>query len=309
MTFFADLINDRLLFAIPKKGRLYEKCLDLLSGADIQFHRSHRLDVCLVKNHPVALVFLPAADIPRFVGEGNVDLAITGQDMVSEANVDGLIEEICPLGFGKCRLEVQVPINSSIKTIEELQGKKVVTSFEVLCQSFFENLDKKLENKQKSESPKKTIVEYIGGSVEAACALGLADGIVDLVESGDTMRAAGLHAIHTIMESQAVLIKSTRPFRGDVQRQLTKLISSRIQGVVAANKYVLCQYNIIRTRLADALKLTPGRRSATVSPLDDGDFVAVSAMVVKRDSAEVMDKLQAIDACDILLLDLANCRV
>ncbi|KAH9824262.1 ATP phosphoribosyltransferase-domain-containing protein [Melampsora americana] len=262
----------------------------------------------------MALVFLPAGDIPRFVGEGNVDLAITGQDMVAEANVNELIEEICPLGFGKCKLQVQVPIKSNIKTIEDLSGKKIVTSFEVISKRFFEGLDSKVSlpnghQDQDRSKPKGTTIEYIGGSVEAACALGLADGIVDLVESGETMRAAGLHAIHTLMTSEAVLIKSTRKPRGETQRILTELVTSRIKGVVAAARYVLCQYNIKRERLAEAIKFTPGRRSATVSPLEDDTWVAVSAMVPKKDSATVMDQLEKIEACDIFLIDLANCRV
>jgi len=309
MAFLAGSLNDRLLFAIPKKGRLYEKCLELLAGADIQFSRSHRLDVCLVGNHQMALVFLPAADIPRFVGEGNVDLGITGQDMVAEADLDGLIEEICPLDFGKCSLQVQVPISSNITSLDQLSGKKIVTSFEVVSNSVFKQLDDKVNATRPDSPPQKTLIEYIGGSVEAACALGLADGIVDLVESGATMRAAGLQAIHTIMTSQAVLIKSNRPARGEVRQQLIDLITSRIRGVVAANRYVLCQYNINRTRLTEALAITPGRRSATVSPLDDSEWVAVSAMVFKKDSAETMDKLQALGACDVFLLGLENCRV
>ncbi|KAH9463267.1 hypothetical protein Pst134EA_015352 [Puccinia striiformis f. sp. tritici] len=310
MAFLADCLSDRLLFAIPKKGRLYEKCLEVLSGADIKFSRSHRLDVCLVGNHQMALVFLPAADIPRFVGEGNVDLGITGQDMVSEADLDGLIEEICPLNFGKCSLQVQVPITSKINHLDQLSGKKIVTSFEVISKSFFKDLDSKVQAKSSSETqPKDTLIEYIGGSVEAACALGLADGIVDLVESGDTMRAAGLHAIHTIMTSEAVLIKSARPPRSEVHQRLIDLITSRIQGVVAANRYVLCQYNINRAQLPEALAITPGRRSATVSPLDDAEWVAVSAMVFKKNSADTMDRLQALGACDVFLLGLENCRV
>jgi len=123
------------------------------------------------------------------------------------------------------------------------------------------------------------------------------------------MRAAGLQAIHTIMTSQAVLIKSNQTARGEVRQQLIDLITSRIRGVVAANRYVLCQYNINRTRLTEALAITPGRRSATVSPLDDSEWVAVSAMVFKKDSAETMDKLQALGACDVFLLGLENCRV
>ena len=155
-------------------GRLYEKCLELLQGADVQFKRAHRLDVALVQNHAMALVFLPAADIPRFVGEGNVDLGITGQDMVAEAgeNVSGLVQEELELGFGKCSLQVQVPDSStSLQSADDLVGKKVATSFDYLAGKYFADLDAKATSKGKTQ------IEYVGGSVEAACALGLADGI------------------------------------------------------------------------------------------------------------------------------------
>ncbi|BGO93330.1 RHTO0S09e04104g1_1 [Rhodotorula toruloides] len=298
----SESLKGRCLFAIPKKGRLYEKCLQLLSGADIQFTRSHRLDVCLVRNHNMALVFLPAADIPRFVGEGNVHFGITGQDMVAEADVNGLVSETLQLEFGKCKLQVQVPERGDIKTVEDLVGKKVVTSFEVLAGRYFGELDAK-----SGKEGVKTKIEYIGGSVEAACALGLADGIVDLVESGETMRAAGLHAIETILTSQAVLIRSNKP--ADEHDALIERITSRIAGVVAAGKYVLCNYNIPRKVVQEATRVTPGRRAATVSPLDDPDWVAVSSMVLKAQVADVMDKLQAIGASDILVIGLNNCRV
>jgi len=297
---FIESIKDRLLFAIPKKGRLYEKCLGLLSGADIQFTRSQRLDVCLVRNHPIALVFLPAADIPRFVGEGNVDLGITGQDMVAESEIGHLVTEVLPLGFGRCSLQVQVPEKGSIQTVEALAGKRVVTSFEVLAGKYFKDLDDKFGVR--------TRIEYVGGSVEAACALGLADGIVDLVESGETMRAAGLHPISTILVSEAVLIRSAK-VADAAHNGLIDRITSRIAGVIAAGKYVLCNYNIERTRLKDATAITPGRRAATVSPLDDEGWVAVSAMVERKKVAEVMDELQLIGACDILIIALDNCRV
>lgn len=121
---------------------------------------------------PLCSVFLPAADIPRFVGEGNVHLGITGQDMVAEADVNGLVSEVLPLEFGKCKLQVQVPENGPVSTVQDLVGKKVVTSFEVLAGRYFGELDEKA-GKEKGA----TKIEYIGGSVEAACALGLADGI------------------------------------------------------------------------------------------------------------------------------------
>ncbi|UZJ53368.1 hypothetical protein CBS101457_002688 [Exobasidium rhododendri] len=297
-----EALEGRMLFAIPKKGRLYEKCLELLQGADVQFKRAHRLDVALVQNHPMALVFLPAADIPRFVGEGNVDLGITGQDMVAEAgaNVSALIQEELQLGFGKCSLQVQVPEESPLKTVEDLVGKKVATSFDYLAAEYFADLDKK--------KGVKTQIEYVGGSVEAACALGLADGIVDLVESGETMRACGLHPIATLLKSQAVLIRSKKPHERS-NTDLINLITRRLRGVIAASRYVLVTYNVDKPTLERAMKITPGRRAATVMPLDASTWSAVQAMVLRNNVALICDELESVGAQDILVMQLANCRI
>ncbi|KAG0701916.1 hypothetical protein DFH29DRAFT_924503 [Suillus ampliporus] len=299
-----DLLNGRLLFAIPKKGRLHEKCLELLSGADIQFRRPNRLDVCLVMNHPIALVFLPAADIPSFVGKGDVDLGITGHDVILEAEMQDQVTEIHRLGFGKCSLQVQTPENGSYKSVEDLAGKRIVTSFEVLAGAYFDKIDQQLN----LTGDTKTKIQYVGGSVEAACALGLADGIVDLVESGDTMRAVGLHAIATVLQTEAVLIKSNVPHRAH-HAPLIDLISSRIAGVIAAGKYVVCEYNIRRASLPQATAITPGRRAPTISPLEEEGWVAISSMVEKKNIATAMDELVKIGAEDILVFNLDNCRV
>ncbi|KAF8627483.1 hypothetical protein AX17_006295 [Amanita inopinata Kibby_2008] len=299
-----DSLDGRLLFAIPKKGRLYDKCLELLAGADIQFRRPNRLDVCLALNHNIALVFLPAADIPSFVGKGNVDLGITGHDVILESQMQNFVTEELRLGFGKCALQIQVPENGPIRTVEDLAGKRVVTSFEVLAAEYFKKLDTRLQ----LADEEKTKIEYVGGSVEAACSLGLADGIVDLVESGETMRAAGLHAIDTVLETEAVLIKSASPKHPHLA-PLMDLITRRIAGVVAASKYVVCQYNISRDKLAKAAQLTPGRKAPTVSPLEEENWVAVSSMVPKGQIAGIMDELMSIGAEDILVFNLDNCRV
>ncbi|KDR82522.1 hypothetical protein GALMADRAFT_237864 [Galerina marginata CBS 339.88] len=300
----AEALDGRLLFAIPKKGRLHERCLSLLAGADIQFRRHNRLDVCVSLNHNLALIFLPASDIPSFVGKGNVDLGITGHDVILESKMQDLVVEELRLGFGKCSLQVQVPESSPIKSAEDLAGKRVVTSFEVLAGQYFNEIDDRLNLRD----DQKTKIEYVGGSVEAACALGLADGIVDLVESGDTMRAAGLHAIATVLETEAVLIRS------GVQKHphltsLIDLITNRISGVIAAERYVVCQYNISRDKLAAAVRITPGRRAPTISPLEEENWVAISSMVEKKKSAKVMDELVAIGAEDVLVFNLDNCRV
>jgi ATP phosphoribosyltransferase len=252
-------LNDRLLFAVPKsmyltkhelerssanceptEGRLHQVCLDLLHGSDIQFHRHSRLDIALVKNLPLALVFLPAADIPTFVGEGRVDLGITGRDQVAEhecaipPTATTGVEEILDLDFGKCDLQVQVPQKGEASKPEDLIGKNVVTSFTNLTEQYFRRLEAEQSGSTNGETTGektklRTNIKYVGGSVEAACALGVADGIVDLVESGETMRAAGLKAISTVVSSSAILIKSKHPS----DPKLVELILARIKGVIS----------------------------------------------------------------------------
>lgn len=313
-----DLVNhlsDRLLFAVPKKGRLQASCLDLLSGSDIQFRRETRLDIALVKNLPLALIFLPAADIPTFVGEGRVDLGITGRDQVREHDArlargeDSGVEEVMDLDFGRCSLQVQVPEKGNIKDPKQLVGMNIVTSFTGLSEQYFarlEGMSGKRESINGTATPRnlRTKIKFVGGSVEAACALGVADGIVDLVESGETMRAAGLMAIDTVVESTAVLIKSKTPSN----QKLVDLIAARIEGVIAAQKYILCQYNVPRSVLPQATKVTPGKRAATITALEEPDWVAVSSMVEKKTIATVMDDLTDVGATDILVLDIANTR-
>ncbi|KAF2749819.1 HisG-domain-containing protein [Sporormia fimetaria CBS 119925] len=304
-------LSDRLLFAVPKKGRLHQACLDLLHGSDIQFHRHSRLDIALVKNHPLALIFLPAADIPTFVGEGRVDLGITGRDQVEEheciappTETTG-VTEVLDLDFGKCKLQVQVPAKGDLQRPEDLIGKNVVTSFTNLTERYFRKLEaEQAGGNGSADAPLKTKIKFVGGSVEAACALGVADGIVDLVESGETMRAAGLKAISTVVDTSAILIKSKQPSKPE----LVDLISARIRGVITAQKYVLCTYNIKRSQLEAACKITRGKRAPTITTLEEEGWVAVSVMVERKNIAVAMDQLTAAGAEDILVMKLENSR-
>lgn len=291
-------LEDKLLFAVPKKGRLAEACAKLLLGADIKFRRSNRLDIALSTNLPVALVFLPAADIPVFVAEGRCSLGITGIDQVMESNVK--CSDLLDLQFGQCKLQVQVPEKGDIRDVKQLVGKTVVTSFTHLTTQYF----RKIEGKAEGE-PLDTNIKFVGGSVEAAVALGVGDAIVDLVESGETMRAAGLYPIDTLLETSARLIASET----GSNQALSDLLFKRIQGVIASHRFVLCNYNIPRNKMKDALKITPGRRAATVAPLDDSNWVAVSSMVEKKWIAAVMDDLTSVGAEDILVVGLENCRI
>jgi ATP phosphoribosyltransferase len=131
---------------------------------------------------------------------------------------------------------------------------------------------------------------------------------VDLVESGETMRACGLHPIATLLSSQAVLI-SSKEAHARSNTELIKLITRRIRGVIAASRYVLVTYNVDKPILAQAMKITPGRRAATVMPLDASTWSAVSAMVLRSDVASICDQLETVGASDILVMQLANCRI
>ncbi|KAJ3126754.1 ATP phosphoribosyltransferase (ATP-PRTase) (ATP-PRT) [Irineochytrium annulatum] len=298
----ASELSDRLLIGIPKKGRLAEQVLTLLQGADIQFMRKNRLDIALSTNHPLALVFLPAADIAIFVGEGNVDIGITGQDMVAEGEAN--VEELLKLGFGACRLCLQVPVKSGFTTARDLVGKRVVTSFESLARKHFDKVE--AEMRAEGLNPPRTVISYVSGSVEAACALGLADAIVDLVESGETMHAAKLHDIETLISSQAVLISNPKKHQSN---PLIEKIRRRIEGVIVAQRYVLCTYNVPRGALTEVVKVTPGKKAPTISPLEHGDWVAVSVMVTKKTVVDTVDKLEEMGAQDILITDIKNARM
>lgn len=284
---------------------MFEKCSQLLSGADIQYKRSNRLDIALSTNLPLALIFLPAGDIPVFVGEGQCDLGITGLDQVKEADMFDSIEDLLDLKFGACKLQIQVPENGDIQEPKQLIGKKIVSSFTKLTNDYFTELE--------GTKDISTTVRYVGGSVEASVALGVGDAIVDLVESGETMRAAGLKAIDTVLTTSAHLIaskKSTRP-------ELIQKVLQRLQGVMAANKYVYISYNASRSILPKVLKITPGRKAATVSALEsnhadkdeEDDWIAINAMVEKKEIGNIMDELKQVGAEDIIVFEISNCRV
>lgn len=260
----------------------------------------------------------------------------------SKGGVNGSgVEEVLDLGFGKCKLQVQVPEDGRITDPRELVGRNVVTSFTGLTERYFRALEDEVlgedgevegENgKEEGKRKLKTNIMYVGGSVEAACALGVADGIVDLVgtfllpyfpiiltpdlvrqlsltrsypESGETMRAAGLTPLSTVLPSTAVLIKSTKPSNP----ALVSLITSRIKGVITAQSFVLCQYNIPRDLLSKATEITPGKRAPTVTALEEEGWVAISSMVPKKDVAGVMDRLTDAGATDVLVLEISNSR-
>jgi len=286
-------LENKCLIGIPKKGRLYDKIQPLLTSIDVQYVRKQRLDipVCTSLENTV-LVFLPAHDIALYTSLGRVDMGITGLDIVHETNAP--VNVVSKLGFGKCRLAVQVPQKNGIKDVKSLIGKRIATSFPHSTKLYFDSLDPN----------HKTVIETLSGSVEVACALGLADAVVDLVETGETMRAAGLEELVTIIESEAAFIINPH----SKHKAMAEKIAKRIEGVLTAQLYIMVEYNLERSKLPQAKLITPGKTSPTVSPLDNPDLVAVKVMVPKQDSNKVLDELEAIGAKDIVVCVLTNCR-
>lgn len=282
-------------FAIPKKGRLFSKVIELLKGSGIEFRREPRLDVALCVDLPLTLVFLPASDIAKYVGDGNVDIGITGLDVVEESDV--VIEKVMDLGFGKCKLCVQAPASDNIKDVSTLAGGRIVTSFPFLAEKFFKKFD--------DEKGTTTKVTEVSGSVEAACGLGLADAVVDLVETGTTMRAAGLEVVGEILETESILISNPHTEHADI----VNLIKRRIEGCLVAKKFVMITYNIHNDLLEAAIKVTPGKKSPNITSLNDSNFKAVTCLVSRKESNAKMDELHDLGATDILTFSLSNTRM
>ncbi|KAI9890447.1 MAG: ATP phosphoribosyltransferase (ATP-PRTase) (ATP-PRT) [Vezdaea aestivalis] len=304
-----------MIFAVPKseqfrEGRLYVTVVNLLKSANIKFRRSDRSDIAHVVDLDLYLVFLNSSDIPLVVSEGSVDLGITGRDCILEFEAAELppgdqlkgIEEILDLGFGQCSLQVQVPKSGKIQTPQDLVGRTVITSFPNLTRAYMRKLEGKSADKTNTIE---THVRYMAGSVEASYALGISDAVVDLVETGDTMVAAGLKAIDTVAKSSCILIGSKRTSEGERAELIAKVIR-RIEGIVAAQKFVLCQYNVHRSQLEQATKITPGKRAPTITSLVEDQWVGVSSMVEKSLIADKMEQLKEIKAQDILVLKIEN---
>jgi ATP phosphoribosyltransferase len=242
-------------------------------------------------------VFLPSKDIAHFVGEGNVDIGLTGQDMVAE--VDANVKEEVRTGFGRCKLVLLAPTCMKFKIAKDLIGKRIATSFPLLSRKYFSQLEEEHGVSQGS-----TAICDISGSVEAACGLGLADAVVDLWETGTTAKAAGLEVLSKLMDTEVVLISNPQSNCSIMIERLRK----RIDGFVLAQQNAMMHYNVSKENLADAVLITPGRKKPTLTPLNDQSWFSVGVMVAKCEVNNIMDQLHDVGATDVVVIDLMNCR-
>ncbi len=280
-----------LRIGLPTKGRLAEDAAALLAQAGLSFHRQERSLYARVSELPVDITFLRTEDIPVLCAEGAIDMGVTGGDLVEEAGVD--LTTRLTLGFGRCRLAVCVPEDSAFQTPADLAGRRVATSFSNVTERFFQQFGAKVH------------LVPLSGSVEIMISLGVAEGVVDLVQTGSTLAANHLRILIDIGQYETVLVQNRTVRRAEVADRIVR----RLEGVVIARGWSLLEYNIPRAKLADAEEITPGFNSPTINTLEDRDWCAVQVMVKRKDLIDVMDRLEAIGATAILETRIHNCRL
>lgn len=279
-----------LRIAVPNKGSLSESATEVLREAGYR-QRTNSKELSLFDaENGVEFFYLRPRDIALYVGEGKLDIGITGRDLLldSEAPAD----EVVPLGFGQSNFYFAGPIGR-FSDVAELEGMRIATSYVGIVEHF---LDK---------AGITATVTRLDGAVETSIQLGVADAVADVVQTGSTLRAAGLATFgDVVLESEGILIarSGSRPVGFEV-------FLRRLQGVLVARSYVMMDYDIQSDQVDRAVALTPGIESPTVSPLHREGWVAVRAMVPRAGAQRLMDHLFDIGARGILLTDIHACRV
>jgi len=281
-------MKETLKIAIQKSGRLHEGSMKLLKECGIEISNGNNQLRVMASNFPIEVFFLRDDDIPEYVQDAVADIGFVGENVVQEASK--LVDTIEKLGFGKCRLSIAAPKNGSIRSINDLTGKKIATSYPSILADY-------LKEKNITAS-----IHEISGSVEIAPRIGLADAICDLVSSGSTLFTNELKELETILFSEAVLI-SNRSLSPNKKILLDSLLF-RIRSVKKAknNKYVLL--NVPNEKLETICSLLPGMKSPTILPLAEPGWSSVHSVISESDFWNVIEKLKANGAQGILIIPI-----
>jgi ATP phosphoribosyltransferase len=288
----APALDRRLLkVAVPNKGSLSELAAEMLREAGYT-QRSDVGELALLdESNAVEFFYLRPRDIAVYVGEGTLDVGITGRDMLLDSQAPA--SEIMPLGFGRSRFRFAAPVGSRM-TVDDLHDLRLATSYPGLVKAYL------------AERGVTTRLISLDGAVETAIRLGVADVIADVVETGTTLRQAGLELFgEPLLESEAILISRTGAEAPAGLEQLRR----RLNGVLVARNYVMMDYDVSDAVVDRACAITPGLESPTVSPLARQGWHAVRAMVPRTDAQRLMDDLWALGARAILVTDIVACRI
>ncbi len=273
--------------AVPNKGQLGEPARDMLREAGYLRSAGARELMVHDPDNNVDFYFLRPKDIATYVGKGTLDLGITGRDMLVDSVAP--VTEVIELGFGHSTFRLAAP-----KGVTSVAGKRIATSYPGLLRDWLERT-----------GTEATLIK-LDGAVENAVGLGVADAVADVVDTGNTLRQAGLEVLgDPLLRSQALLVRPAHTQTNAAEETFIR----RLQGVIVARAYVMVEYDIAEELLDAASAITPGLESPTVSPLREPGWVAVRAMVERVRVHQVMDELFELGGRAILVIDIHACRL
>lgn len=280
-----------LRVAVPNKGSLAESSIDILRESGYR-QRSDSRDLVLVDSgNLVEFYYLRPRDIAVYVGSGELEAGITGRDLLIDSSAKAV--EILSLDFGASTFRFAAPSGKNWSS-SDIEGKRVATAYPGLVEHSLRSLGISAQ------------IVRLDGAVESSVRLGVADLIADVVSTGNTLRQAGLEIFgDPILTSEAIVIKR----EGVEMPEGLEVLIRRLQGVVTARRYVLLDYDVEKKFLDQACAITPGLESPTISPLQKPEWVAVRAMVLRKDTNTVMDELWDLGARGILVTDINACRL
>ncbi|GGP81882.1 ATP phosphoribosyltransferase [Saccharothrix coeruleofusca] len=284
-----------LRFALPNKGSLSAPAAQMLAEAGYRVNRSGRELIVADPANDVQFFFLRPRDIAVYVGEGSLDVGITGRDLLRDSTVSA--KEILSLGFGRAAFYFAGK-PGGISDAAGLAGKRIATSYPKLVQEHLAELGIEAH------------LVRLDGAVETAVELGVADAIADVVETGTTLRTSGLQTFgDPILKSEAVLIQGEQVADTQQTVDAVEVLTRRLQGVLIARRYVILDFDCPVAAQEEAFKLVPGIEAPTVSPLAREGWVAVRSLVPRDHAPRVMDELWRVGARAILVSSLDTCRI
>lgn len=280
-----------LRVGLPNKGTLSEPSTVMLREAGYRQRTDARDLVLIDPDNSVEFFYLRPRDIATYVAQGQVEVGITGRDLLLDG--DAAVDEVLPLDFGRATFRYAAE-PGTLSSLDELTGRRIATSYPGLVA------------RDLAQRGVTADIVRLDGAVETAIRLGVAEVVADVVSSGTTLRQAGLVVVgEPLLESEAVLVA-----RPDAARsEGVELLVRRLNGVIIARRYVMVEYDVRRDALDEACTITPGIESPTISPLQDDSWVAVRSMVLRRDAHTVMDRLHELGARGVIVFDILACRL
>ncbi|MBN9106937.1 MAG: ATP phosphoribosyltransferase [Propionibacteriaceae bacterium] len=280
-----------LKIAVPNKGSLADGAAQMLREAGYRQRHDPKELVLVDETNGVEFYYLRPRDIAVYVGEGTLDLGITGRDMLLDSEAEAV--EVVSLGFGSTRFRFAAPDGADLTT-DRLDGRRIATSYPGLVGAYL------------ARAGINARLIHLDGAVESSVRLGVADVVADVVETGSTLKKAGLELFgEPILESEAILIQR----KGTAAPDGLDLLVRRLNGVITARDYLMVDYNVPTEKLAAATRVTPGLDAPTVSPLAKDGWVAVRAMIPARTAQQIMDELWDVGAEAILVTSIHACRI